>query len=198
MKAEGDRLRREPRTWALTGLALLRLGLHHEAADWLGDWRSLEKAPAWGLKNLVLALLELGRDEELPGIVQAALNFPRDSSYPALLASGGFADAVHGDFDRAATQLRGTSADALPPYFRFFYLLAQTLLHSGTASWDERRIAFDSARFSLRDIEREFPSRRQSRGQKRAFRLAVWRIAYLNGGILARLWSIQRVLLLPG
>lgn len=121
-------LRRDVNSWGMTGYALVTLNREAEVIDWLADWREREDVRPWMLWNGVIALRTQKREREAYEMSQHALQLPPDSVTAAHRVWVACADALAGEAEEAAEQLRAVSYGELREWDQFEFDTATAVI----------------------------------------------------------------------
>lgn len=132
-----EELRRDDMTWGMVGYALLTLRRETEVIDWLADWRERAEARPWMLWNGVLALRTQKREREAYEMSEHALQLPPDHVSSTHRVWVALADALAGETEKAAEQLRGLHYGELREWDQFEFDTATAVIEHARAQQNQ-------------------------------------------------------------
>ncbi len=186
----------------MVGYALLTLRQDEEVIHWLADWRERLAAQPWMLWNGVMALRTQKREREAYEVSQHALQLPPDHVSAAHGVWVALDDALMGDAESAAEQLRGLDYDGLPEWQQFEFETATAVIDFARAQQNQLSTGVKQLLKlgRLRNTQRFFwRSKALYRAHQRALRLAtasenvfIKSCAFTMLGWLAIKWAFLR------
>ena len=192
-------LREHTQCWGAIGYALIAIGHHHDAAEWMSDWADRPDVEGWMLNNQMHALRATGNDLEARRVSRFALTLPRhfatDSHELWLILDDLLAGPCAGASERLDHLDRANLGHADD---KFLLTLAHFLAQVREATPETRRGAVASATRALDAIGRSSPIPRDLyRVLRGCYHRAIDLIAREKAGLRGKFWWLRRRLRPP-
>ena len=191
-------LREHTPCWGTVSFALIVLGWHRAAADWLADWPDRGDVQPWMLFNLVLALRNMGRDREANHVSRAAMKLARDSCTSRHANWLVLDDLIDGDGRDVDGWLDGLDQSSFDEADQYIFQISQILLRRRRAEPANRASVLKSTSRELSALNRRIAVHAVNYvAVLRTYRRAVRRMAADYGPARRFFWKLARRIQAP-
>jgi hypothetical protein len=174
------------------GYGLIRLKAYAKAARWMGDWQQRQDAEPWMLLNAALAHRYRRQSLLARQASMRALQRPEDATTILHIVWLTVEDILcSASFETGSNTWPLVKSAELSTYYGFLRLLVEALGEVQRPGPEERRTRFSTARYLLAQARALMPRYEKDRVLSDAYYRAVQLIARADGGLAARLWSLN-------
>jgi tetratricopeptide (TPR) repeat protein len=186
MAVHRDWFRSDDQLWAKVGYILVSRKRYSETIEWLQDWRKRKAVEPWMLENLLLALQETGRDEDVRVLIRDARALPRHLGSPLRFdLFHALREACAGNPDPGQHLLTVIDEKQLDTYNGSFVAFLRVALSFLTS--DSEPESFD--REKRKRLRKALAGTRPYRAGRETFKQVSALVAQRTGKRWVRLWS---------